>query len=199
MSPIRSTSVLLLFFGLVAACGSEPRNQGSEDAPFFRVQEHLLGDVVSIPEAAIQFQPPVGWEAVELGSTEQTIDTLLAGTEGSAPLMLLHMFRRPENGAAMVVSSIAFPGAVSHDSTMWSVEQRIRTQSAGFEVWVGRFENAGIPFTQFLVVRPDLVTFKLFVRRGNEDYLQFDYILPRASYEGLIAHVESSIGSIRPQ
>lgn len=199
MFTIRSTFALLLALGVMAACGEESRPEESDDDVLFRVQDHLLAGEVAVPGSSLRFRPPAGWDSMALDRAEQVLDTLVAGNRGSLPITLHHLYRLEEGGSAVVVSSVAFPDSVSHDSTFALIERRIRTQWEGADIRVDRFDHAGLPFRQFMTVRPELVTFKLFVHGDRENYVQFDYILPRATFEALIAQVESSIGSIRPE
>ena len=71
------------------------------------------------------------------------------------------------------------------------------TSSAGATVQQAEYIKDGIHVAQFLVQAKGYVTFTLFFTSSSDGVLQFDYIVPRASYPEQAKAIESSIGSIQ--
>ncbi len=183
---------LLLGVSLLAACGGEPRPD--VEPMEFSVDPSRLGAPVEAIDLGIVFRPPAGWMPL-LATDLDSIGRAIAGN--ALDLRPHYVFAHPSNGSLLNVATVGQADSLTLGEQVARYRDVLAAQDAGATVQQAEYLKDGIHVAQFLVQAKGYVTFTLFFASSRDGVLQFDYIVPRASYPEQAKAIESSIGSIQ--
>ena len=181
---------ILLLVTLLAACGGEARPDLQPMA--FTIDPSQVEAPVEAAALGIRFQPPAGWMPLA-GAALDSINQVLSGEAlGRQPQ---YVFSHPANGSVLRVATVDGASTLSEQAVRHG--EVLAARHPGAPIQQDQYLKDGIHVAQFLVQSGGDVTFTLFFASSTQRLLQFDYIVPQASYPGQIKAIESSIGSIQ--
>ena len=184
--------VLLFGMGLIAACSGGA--ESDLEPMHFNVDSSQVGASVEASKLGIVFRPPAGWRPMPAGDLEMATRDVAGNPLGVQPQ---YMFTQPAIDALLMVATVGRAEGQTLDEQVKRYNELLNAELSGAIVKEDKYLKDGIVVVQLLTQSEDFVTFTLFFEASTDGLLQFDYIVPRASYPGQVKAIESSIGSIQ--
>ena len=181
-----------ILFGvcLLAACGGETRPDLQPMA--FNIDPSQVEAPVEAVALGIRFQPPAGWMPLSAAVLDSIGQVLSAEALDLQPQ---YVYSHPANGSVLNVATIENTATLGEQVMRHG--EALATKHPGAPVQQDQYLKDNIHIAQFLLQSGGYVTFTLFFASSKGGLIQFDYIVPQASYPEQIKAIESSIGSIQ--
>ena len=175
---------------LLAACGGEARP--NLQPMQFNIDPGQVEAPVEAGALGVRFQPPAGWMPLSAADLD-SINQVLSGE--ALDLQSQYVFSHPANGSVLNVAAVGNAPTLGEQVARYGTA--LAAKHPGAPIQQDEYLKDRIHVAQFLIQTKGYVTFTLFFVSSTERLLQFDYIVPQASYPGQIKAIESSIGSIQ--
>jgi hypothetical protein len=165
----------------------------------FTVDSTLLGERFEATGVGLAVRSPSGWNALPDSVVGAIASTTPGGRGPGAHLVPqpIAVYRDPRSGATFsVCRSEAALNRAQRDSLREARSFEVRALYGESNVRTDAFAYAGYRIDQILATAPDRVVITLFAYRPETGFYQLDYVVPRWTYQGDVAKIESSVGSL---
>ncbi len=191
--------LLLLSAILFLSCSrKQKKDETNPNAVFelhFFVDSTRIEDTVKDTINGIQLNPPLDWKLITPEMLVKITAKFSEQQTDNVKFRPIFIFMNQEKECLLSVISIGLKSdsVLEMETYCKLIEEKLEKE----EIKKERFKNNNIVFTQYLILKENLVTFKLLFEGPMNNLIQIDYITSRNNYPSEVKSIESSIGSIR--
>jgi hypothetical protein len=196
--------VLVPVFFLID-CGRNPDVKETKNILTFNVDGSLLSAGIQDSVLLISFQSPKGWHRLPrtiIEKAQQSAQEKFEGTSrgnASHSLEVRHAWNDTTTGGVMTVSRLTTFDPSDSSRTIREYENLYRESTPDADIKKGVFYTNGLKVHQLRCSSFDRVLFKMVFTNERLPYaVQFDFSIPRDTYQQLIRTIESVTGSVVP-
>ena len=179
--------------------GCERKNRNARNNPqelTFNVDHSLLEDKFSDKYLGFIFYPPKSCLQLPEEMVQKVKGQLK--DEYTVPNSFViepyKFFLNEKDQSACLISIL--PTLSPVDSSIDEYQQAICNFSSNSQVTQDMFLHNGFRIYQSLIIRKDMILFKLVILQPLEKSFQIDYVIPKSIYRDNLEAIESSIGSV---
>ncbi len=198
IKPLILAAVVVFSYFIIISCGKGKNNQNDSD--FFSFDKSKLGIEVVDQELGIKFNPPISWELRQTSISKKIESRDASNPNDHFVYKPTYVFFDNSTGGLLSVGKV-----VTNDTTLAKSSRLnyykglISTKNKNDKFTGGNFIHSKIYFSQFILKKQNLISFKLVFENTAGQIIQFDYTIPAGYLETAQPVIKSSIGSIRPQ
>ncbi|MHB8931820.1 MAG: hypothetical protein ACYC5R_14590 [Melioribacteraceae bacterium] len=198
MKLINLAIVVVISSFIVISCGKGKNDQNDSD--FFSFDKSKLGIEVVDQELGIKFNPPINWELRQTSISKKVESRDAANPNDHFVYEPTYVFFDNSTGGLLSVGKV-----VTNDTTLAKSARLnyykgvISTKNKNEKFTSGNFIHSKIYFSQFILEKQNLISYKLVFENTAGQIIQFDYTIPAGNLETAQPLIKSSIGSIIPQ
>jgi hypothetical protein len=191
--------LLLLSAILFLSCSRKQKkdetNSNAVHELHFYVDSTRIEDTVKDTINGIQLNPPLDWKLITPEMLVKITAKFSEQQTDNVKFLPIFIFMNQEKECLLSVISIGLKSdsVLEMEAYCKLIEEKFKKEDIKKE----RFKNNNIVFTQYLILKENLVTFKLLFEGPKKNLIQIDYITSRNNYPSEVKSIESSIGSIR--
>ncbi|MHB9039279.1 MAG: hypothetical protein ACYC4T_01360 [Melioribacteraceae bacterium] len=198
MKFINFTVVVVISSFIVISCGKGKNDQNDSD--FFSFDKSKLGIEVVDQELGIKFNPPINWELRQTSISKKVESRDASNPNDHFVYEPTYVFFDNSTGGLLSVGKV-----VTSDTTLAKSARLnyykgvISTKNKNDKLTSSNFIHYKIYFSQFILEKQNLISYKLVFENTAGQIIQFDYTIPAGNLETAQPLIKSSIGSIIPQ
>ena len=195
---INLTVVVVISSFIVISCGKGKNDQNDSD--FFSFDKSKLGIEVVDQELGIKFNPPINWELRQTSISKKVESRDASNPNDHFVYEPTYVFFDNSTGGLLSVGKV-----VTNDTTLAKSARLnyykgvISTKNKNDKLTSSNFIHSKIYFSQFILEKQNLISYKLVFENPAGQIIQFDYTIPAGNLETAQPLIKSSIGSIIPQ
>ena len=199
---LRNCKVLLLLsLGAILFLSCSPKQKKDEVNSQAVVELHFYVDSARIEDTVkdtidgFQLNPPLDWKLTSPEMLAQITAKYSEQQKENVKFRPIFISMNQEKECLLSVISVGLKSdsILEMEAYCKLIEEKFVKDEIRKEI----FKNNNIVFTQYLILKENLVTFKLLFRGPMNNLIQLDYITSRKNYPSEVKSIESSIGSIR--
>ena len=190
--------VVVISSFIVISCGKGKNDQNDSD--FFSFDKSKLGIEVVDQELGIKFNPPINWELRQTSISKKIESRDASNPNDHFVYEPTYVFFDNSTGGLLSVGKV-----VTNDTTLAKSARLnyykgvISKKNKNDKLTGANFIHSKIYFSQFILEKQNLISYKLVFENRSGQIIQFDYTIPAANSETAQPLIKSSIGSIIPQ
>ena len=184
---------------VISVTGCERKGRNAKNHPqelTFNVNHSLLEDKFSDQSLGFTFHPPKSCLQLPEEMVQKVKGQLKDEYTVSNSFIIepYQFFLNEKDQFACLISIL--PTLSPADSSIDEYQQAIRNFTRNSQVTQDMFLHNGFRIYQSLIIRQNMIQFKLIIPQPLEKSFQIDYVIPKSIYRDNVEAIESSIGSI---
>jgi len=197
IKPLILTAVVVFSSFIIISCGKGKNDQNDSD--FFSFDKSKLGIEVIDQELGIKFNPPISWKLRQTSISKKIESRDASNPSDHFVYEPTYVFFDNSTGGLLSVGKVVTNDtALAKSSRLNYYKGLISTKHKNDKLASGNFIHSKIYFSQFILEKQNLISFKLVFENTAGQIIQFDYTIPKDLLENAKLSIKSSVGSIQP-